>query len=392
MSRLNGVEEIDDFSLKTGDCWDEYVSTGFPKLDAAMGGGLNIGLNILGALSALGKTTLMEQIATNISNMGREVLFVTLEMRKKQIAAKAISRQSYLQGGKDAAFTSAELKKKSIIEYLEPDREQLYQNSCSAVRKQWRNFSLISNQDKLWTVSEIEKYVQKEWIDQGYQPPVIFIDYLQLTPYEDIRETNDMKIIGNISSSLKALATKFETPVMVISSINRASYNEPLSMSCFKGSGNIEFNADVLLGIQLAGVGQGHFDMEKEKHKGIRNVEIKVLKVKEGESGATIPMDYDAKFNYFMEKDAKEDRKSETADRPATAGKGKSGKAKKDVRSKDEVEKRQLLAALALDEDEAITAAALSEIEAERPDAIINNSGLPDEQVRAIFGPLGIDF
>ena len=153
MSRLNGVEEIDDFSLKTGDCWDEYVPTGFPKLDAAMGGGLNIGLNILGALSALGKTTLMEQIATNISNMGREVLFVTLEMRKKQIAAKAISRQSYLQGGKDAAFTSAELKKKSIIEYLEPDREQLYQNSCSAVRKQWRNFSLISNQDKLWTVS-----------------------------------------------------------------------------------------------------------------------------------------------------------------------------------------------------------------------------------------------
>lgn len=109
MSRLNGVEEIDDFSLKTGDCWDEYVPTGFPKLDAAMGGGLNIGLNILGALSALGKTTMMEQIATNISNMGREVLFVTLEMRKKQIAAKAISRQSYLQGGKDAAFTSAEL-------------------------------------------------------------------------------------------------------------------------------------------------------------------------------------------------------------------------------------------------------------------------------------------
>ena len=132
--------------------------------------------------------------------------------------------------------------------------------------------------------------------------------------------------------------------------------------------------------------------MEKEKHKEIRNVEIKVLKVKEGESGATIPMDYYAKFNYFMEKDAKEDSKSETADRPATAGKGKSGKAKKDVRSKDEVEKRQLLAALALDEDEAITAAALSEIEAERPDAIINNSGLPDEQVRAIFGPLGIDF
>ena len=44
-----------------------------------------------------------------------------------------------------------------------------------------------------------------------------------------------------------------------------------------------------------------------EKHKEIRNVEIKVLKVKEGESGATIPMDYYAKFNYFKECDVKEE-------------------------------------------------------------------------------------
>ncbi len=330
MRRSDGIDVINAFSQKADSCWDEYISTGFPQLDAAMGGGLSVGLTILGALSALGKTTLMEQIATNISSRGREVLFITLEMRKKQIAAKAISRQSYLQGGKDIAFTSGELQKENIIKHLNHNRDLLYQKSCNAVKFQWTKFSLISNQDKLWTVSEIEKYVQKEWIEQGYLPPVIFIDYLQLTPYEDTRETNDMKIIGNISSDLKALSSKFKTPVMVISSINRASYNEPLSMSCFKGSGNIEFNADVLLGIQLAGVGQGHFDMEKEKHKEIRNVEIKVLKVKEGESGATIPMDYYARFNYFKECDVKEegksDRKTGTADRPAPAEKKNSEK------------------------------------------------------------------
>ena len=75
-----------------------------------------------------------------------------------------------------------------------------------------------------------------------------------------------------------------------------------------------------------------------------------------------------------------------------TGIKGKVERSKKEVRSKAEIDRRQLLAALALDEDEAITAAALSEIKAERPDTIINDSGLPDEQVRAIFGPLGIDF
>ena len=47
MRRLNGVEEIDDFSKKADSYWDEYVPTGFPKLDAAIGGGLSTGLTIL---------------------------------------------------------------------------------------------------------------------------------------------------------------------------------------------------------------------------------------------------------------------------------------------------------------------------------------------------------
>ena len=52
--------------------------------------------------------------------------------------------------------------------------------------------------------------------------------------------------------------------------------------------------------------------------------------------------------------------------------------------------RRQELAKLALDEEEAITAAALSEIEAERPETFINESGIPDEQVKAIFEACGI--
>ena len=60
------------------------------------------------------------------------------------------------------------------------------------------------------------------------------------------------------------------------------------------------------------------------------------------------------------------------------------------VRSKEEIMRRQELAKLALDEEEAITAAALSEIEAERPETFINESGIPDEQVKAIFEACGI--
>ena len=49
-------------------------------------------------------------------------------------------------------------------------------------------------------------------------------------------------------------------------------------------------------------------------------------------------MDYYEKFIYFMEKDAKDDGKIETADRPAQAGKGKSGKT--DLKSAKKVEEK----------------------------------------------------
>ena len=101
-----------------------------------------------------------------------------------------------------------------------------------------------------------------------------------------------------------------------------------------------------------------------------------------------ILLDYYSAYDYFC--DVQEDEKN--SGKTKLAIKGKVERSKKEVRSKAEIDRRQLLAALALDEDEAITAAALSEIKAERPDTIINDSGLPDEQVRAIFGPLGIDF
>lgn len=352
MRKPNGLDVVQNFLDKADACWDEYIPTGFKKLDQAIGGGLSVGLTILGALSALGKTTLMEQIATGISERGRDVLFITLEMRKKQICAKAISRQSFLQGSKEIAFTSAELQKQEIIKSLDWQREQLYHNSCEVVQRQWSNFSLISKNEETWTVTEIEKYIQKEWVDQGYQPPVIFIDYLQLTPYEDQRETSEIQIIGNISSKLKALSTKLATPVMVISSINRASYNEPIGMSCFKGSGNIEFNADVLLGIQLAGVGDAKFDMEAEKRKEIRNVEIKVLKVKEGESGTTVPMDYYAKFNYFAESDReKNEIKKEWVPKDKGIKKPRSTRSSTKVDSKSSLTERRKLLAEALEKE-----------------------------------------
>ena len=131
-----------------------------------------------------------------------------------------------------------------------------------------------------------------------------------------------------------------------------------------------------------------NFNYVDERAKTPRKMELLLLKARRGNGSARILLDYYSAYDYFC--DVEEDGKSSGKAKPAT--KGKVERSKKEVRSKAEIDRRQLLVALALDEDEAITATALSEIKAERPDTIINDSGLPDEQVWAIFGPLGIDF
>lgn len=284
MRRLNGVDEIDDFSKKADSCWDENVPTGFQKLDAAIGGGLGSGLTILCGPDEMYKNTLLEQIATNISGSGREVLFITNSTRKV-IAAKAISRQSYLQAGEDGAFTAAELQTEKIIKHLNCAQECIYQDSCRIVSTQWARLSFLYNKGKSWAVSELEEYVQREWLDCDYQSPVIFVDHQLMAFTDDIENARQFPL------TLKSLSARLQTPVIMISSQDIQNIS----------------SADKILNLQPASGGEVHSDPEEKQRK---NMEIKVVKNKEGESGIKIPMDYYEQFAYFMESDWKEKGKN----------------------------------------------------------------------------------
>lgn len=51
---------------------------------------------IVGAISSLGKTTLITQIGDQIAQSGQDILLFSLEMAKTEIMAKSISRQTLL--------------------------------------------------------------------------------------------------------------------------------------------------------------------------------------------------------------------------------------------------------------------------------------------------------
>ena len=71
------------------------IPTGFSKFDYCIGGGLLPRFYVIGAVTSLGKTTLVLQMIDNIAKAGGDVLFFSLEMAKEDIIARSISRHTY---------------------------------------------------------------------------------------------------------------------------------------------------------------------------------------------------------------------------------------------------------------------------------------------------------
>ena len=130
--------------------------------------------------------------------------------------------------------------------------------------------------------------------------PVVVIDYIQiLAPYND--RATDKQNTDKAVMELKRISRDYKTPVIGISSFNRANYSVPVTMEAFKESGAIEYSSDVLIGLQLKGAGQKDFDANQAKRKVPREVELVILKNRNGRTGDIIDYNYYPLFNYFTE-------------------------------------------------------------------------------------------
>ena len=80
-----------------------YIPTGFSNLDKILEGGLYEGLYIVGAISSLGKTTLITQIADQIAEAGEDVLIFSLEMARSEKELEIVLEE-LISGEKDSLF------------------------------------------------------------------------------------------------------------------------------------------------------------------------------------------------------------------------------------------------------------------------------------------------
>ena len=285
--------------------------TGFNKLDRAIK--ITDGLYIIGAISSLGKTTFTLQIADHIAESGRDVIIFSLEMSRKELIDKSICRMIFSDWIKNQRTSDKErLKNELEIQTLNPGQiaspsalnisdEKLSQLET----KTSKYFQTIAKRTSIYEsvgnvgVTEIAERVTKYVYYSGNKPLVI-IDYLQLLAPIDPHFTDKQNTDKNVLE-LKRLSRELEIPIIAISSLNRANYNESINMSAFKESGAIEYSSDVLLGLQLAGAGDKDFNVDMAKSQEPRQIELKILKNRRGKTGGSIKFEYYASRQFFRE-------------------------------------------------------------------------------------------
>ena len=295
----------------------EFIPTGFKCLDEALGGGLPQGLVTIGAISSIGKTTLALQIADQIAESGRSVLFVTIEQSSLELVSKSLSRIMRQESEYNREVypkpASEIMSAKARETWREEDTQNLINALNSYVNATGKHLYILeaAKQPSVSDVEQAAKYLAAT----GESAPVVIIDYLQLLVPQSDRDTDKQAVDKNVMS-LRQLARELKTPVVVISSLNRGSYNGGVELDSFKESGAIEYSSDVLIGLQPAGM-QAEKDASADEKKAkkaaeqtirhhkarsLREVELPILKNRNGGlPDEPVTLHFTAAYSWFYE-------------------------------------------------------------------------------------------
>lgn len=309
----------------------EPISIGFPLLQGVIRNALIKGLICIGAAPSAGKTAFIMQMAYNIAsakNGARDVLIFALEMPRNELIARDISRITYMlkrinPNIRGEAKTTAEILSGTVydnsgnrVNFSENDKS-LLNHACDTYKRVAERIYIYESNEELTAdkVSEIARNFTKE---HNGEPPVIFIDYLQLLSPPDTRSderrtnTHNTVVFKNLSKDIGGKGTT----VFAISATARANYYESDPEGFGKESGGIEYTADATLFMQYApcfdnytAKGRTEADRIKNKEnaakaeaaKDDREIIVSVIKNRAGRRNQYIKYTYHAKYNTYDE-------------------------------------------------------------------------------------------
>ena len=209
------------------------VRTGYRDLDNMTAGLQRSDLIILAARPAMGKTTLVTNLAYNVATIAKQpVLFFSLEMSKEQLVDRMLSDAS--------GVDSWNIRTGNLSD---DDFSKL-----SDAMGEMAEAPIFIDDTPGLSVLEMRTKSRRAAHEQPLG--LIIIDYLQLMQGSGRSDGNRVQEVSEISRGLKLLARELNVPVIALSQLSRSveSRNPQIPMlSDLRESGSIEQDADIVM-------------------------------------------------------------------------------------------------------------------------------------------------
>ena len=157
-------------------------------------------------------------------------------MSEFELFSKSLARAVFIKD-KNTSLTSASIRR--------GDTSPTLQNIVSNFKSSYLDLHVLELQEH-----DIDDLIFKLRSFCKDKAPIFVLDYLQIVPIKD-SNISPKQAIDEIVRKLKNFQRQTNSTVIVVSSFNRLNYVQRVSFESFKESGNIEYSADVVWGLQL---------------------------------------------------------------------------------------------------------------------------------------------
>ena len=209
------------------------VRTGYRDLDNMTAGLQRSDLIILAARPAMGKTTLVTNLAYNVATIAKQpVLFFSLEMSKEQLVDRMLADAS----GVDAWNIRTGNLSDDDFSKLSDAMGELAEAPIFI--------------DDTPGVSVLEMRTKARRAAHEQPLGLIIIDYLQLMQGSGRGDGNRVQEVSEISRGLKLIARELNVPVIALSQLSRSVESRSPQipqLSDLRESGSIEQDADIVM-------------------------------------------------------------------------------------------------------------------------------------------------
>jgi len=243
-------EHLTDYAKTLGDGTRSLIGipTGFEKLDR-LTLGLD-GLTILAGIPGKGKTSLALQVAFNACESGAPVLFYSLEMPRRAIFTKILSRLARV------SYTDLLLKGRPYLDsgysvsedraqYLSVKPEELTA-AMARLQSIAGRFYVIDKTDGPLDTERLEAQIAWAQAEHDGKRALVVIDHLQIFPTGAQAFSGIKDKIDYLVAAFEGVKDRTGAAVLVISQKNRAGYYGK-GLETLMGSAQIEYTADAVL-------------------------------------------------------------------------------------------------------------------------------------------------